>query len=423
MTTGREVETLQAPQTDQTRFCPYHGEAVLLADCPIVATNKEVNARAGAKQKNRAEEETVHPYSFSAEVGAGGNGGTDTRAQQSIDAEPGASGRATVQVLADVEAKAGQLIESRVDGWERLVVAERPGYLFQRFHRVPELKAPVVLARPYGGAVVRPARACPICLHPLPATIDYRDTYPTVLVGHLGASKTSMVLAFMEEAGRNEPKTFGVRNFSPTEATTEYLLSIDKEIFVKFRKNEMLERTQENAIHPPLEFLTTIGLNGPSASLLIHDISGETLRNRNKRLEQAPSVLWADTIVFIYNPENSPVMDSEGLTGQANILNGIFDDLSLRGSNDSLGNPYVVPPLLFVISKADLIPNCPDLRQGSYTDADVHAALRALGDQAVINAANRFPTVHWRLMAPMPAQGGGPQGVVDVLSLLLRLIQ
>ncbi len=76
----------------------------------------------------------------------------------------------------------------------------------------------------------------------------------------------------------------------------------------------------------------------------------------------------------------------------------------------------------FVLSKADIVPSCPDL-EGEYSDEDVRSALRSLGDQAVINAANRFPVVHWHLMAPMPAQGGGPQGVGEVLSLLLRQLR
>lgn len=106
---------------------------------------------------------------------------------------------------------------------------------------------------------------------------------------------------------------------------------------------------------------------------------------------------------------------------QANIVNGIRDDLESRGPYDASGRAYVDPPLLFVVSKADLIPNCPDL--SDYTDADVHNALRSIGDQAVINAANRFPTVHWLLMAPMPQQGRDPQGVGDVLAALLSQLK
>jgi hypothetical protein len=277
-----------------------------------------------------------------------------------------------------------------------------------------------MLARGYGGAVVRPARACPTCLHPLPATIDYRDTYPVILVGHEGSSKTSTIVALIDAAGSNEPEALGVSRFMPTEATSRYLLSMDEKIFVNFRNGIGPERTQQNTIHPPLEFLTTLGLGGPAASLLIHDVAGETLTNPDTRLQQAPSVLWADAILFIYNPENSPLLTDGSFPDQAHILNGLRDDLETRGPRDPSGRAYEEPALLFVVSKADLVPNCPDLREGTYNDTDVHAALRSLGDQAVINAANRFPTVHWLLMAPMPEQGGGPQGVIPVLKLLLQ---
>jgi hypothetical protein len=419
MTTERQVATLEAPQADQRRFCPYHGGYVLLADCPIVATNDEVTAGAGARRGSLAS--TTASADFSSEVGGAGNGGTETGAHQ-VKVESTTQGRTRVRARADVPPQVGDLVLSKIDDKQRLVVAAAPGYTRRLLRGAPELDAPAVLARAYGGAVARPARACPTCLHPLPVTIDYRDTYPTVLVGYKGSSKTSTVLALIEEAGRHEPEFFGVSNFSPTEATSRYLLSIDKQIFVNFRNNVKTQRTQQSEIHPPLEFLTTIGAGGPSASLLIHDVDGETLADPNMRLKRAPSVLWADAILFIYNPQDSPQLTNGENPEQATILNGIRDDLESRGPRDASGRAYVDPPLLFVVSKADLIPNCPDLSDG-YTDADVQNALRSIGDQAVINAANRFPTVHWLLMAPMPSHGGGPQGVLDVLSVLLRQLR
>jgi hypothetical protein len=421
MTTEHLVETLAPPSADQRRFCPYHGGYVLLADCPIVATNDEAVAAMGTK--SGASGAKAAGANFSSEVGGARDGQTETEARLAKDAEPRAEGRILVRARADVQSQVGELVLSRIDGKQRLVVAKGPGYVRRMLRAAPELKAPAVLAQAYGGAVTRPARACPTCLHPLPVTIDYRDTYPTVLVGYKGSSKTSTVVALIEEAGRHEPADLGVSNFSPTEATTRYLLSIDEKIFLKFRQGKDLERTQQNEIHPPLEFLTTIGVGGPSASLLIHDVAGEALRDPNQRVRQAPSVLWADVIFFIYNPQDSPLQSKGDNPDQATILNGVRDDLEARGPEDASGRPYVDPALLFVVSKADLIPNCPDLSSRSYTDADVHAALRSLDDQAVINAANRFPKVHWLLTAPMPEHGGGPQGMVKLLSLLLSQLR
>lgn len=416
MTTEHAIEVLEAPGADQRRFCPYHGGYVLLADCPIVATNDEALAAMGTRRGSPVSTASDADYT---EMSHTDNGEAEVHAQPDEDAASPGQGRIRVRARADVQPQVGELVLSRVDGKRRLVVAMGPGYTRRMLRAAPELKAPAVLARAYGGAVTRPARACPTCLHPLPVTIDYRDTYPTVLVGYKGSSKTSTVVALIEEAGRHEPEDLGVSNFSATEATTRYLLSIDDKIFLKFRQGQGPERTQQQDIHPPLEFLTTIGVGGPSASLLIHDVAGEALRNPNQRVRQAPSVLWADAILFIYNPQDSPSCTTGENPDQATILNGVRDDLEARGPEDASGRPYVDPALLFVVSKADLIPNCPDLSSGSYTDADVHAALRLLGDQAVINAANRFPTVHWRLTAPMPEHGGGPQGMVELLSLLL----
>jgi hypothetical protein len=418
MTTEHQVETLQAPQADQTRFCPYHGGYVLLADCPIVATNDEGTATTTTRRTSPTSTTSSADFSGLAVV----DGETETQSQQTGDPEPPAPGRTRIRARADIQPQVGELVLSKIDNEQRLVVATGPGYTRRLLRGTPELEAPAVLARSYGGAVVRPARACPTCLHPLPVTIDYRDTYPTVLVGYEGSSKTSTVLALIEEAGRHEPEHFGVSNFSPTEATSRYLLSIDPKIFVNFRNNVETQRTQQSKIHPPLEFLTTIGVGGPSASLLIHDVDGETLANPNMRLKRAPSVLWADAILFVYNPQDSPQLTSGENPDPATILNGLRDDLESRGPRDASGRAYVDPPLLFVVSKADLIPNCPDLMDG-YTDADVHNALRSLGDQAVINAANRFPTVHWLLTAPMPAHGGGPQGMVGLLSALLSRLR
>jgi hypothetical protein len=418
MTTERHVETPQSPRADANRFCPYHGGYVKLADCPVVATSDQVNRSAGARDESRAAAGAAPSLEYHADLG--GADDESAGSATAVDSKPASGARSRVRVRADVVAQVGQLVESQIDGRERLVLATGPGYVPRRLRQAPELEAPAMLARGYGGAVVRPARACPTCLHPLPATIDYRDTYPVILVGHEGSSKTSTIVALIDAAGSNEPEALGVSRFMPTEATSRYLLSMDEKIFVNFRNGIGPERTQQNTIHPPLEFLTTLGLGGPAASLLIHDVAGETLTNPDTRLQQAPSVLWADAILFIYNPENSPLLTDGSFPDQAHILNGLRDDLETRGPRDPSGRAYEEPALLFVVSKADLVPNCPDLREGTYNDTDVHAALRSLGDQAVINAANRFPTVHWLLMAPMPEQGGGPQGVIPVLKLLLQ---
>jgi hypothetical protein len=408
-----ETDRLVTPTADEERFCPYHGGWILLADCPIVATNDEFNANAGANSPQDAK--TTQPDGIEnllADLGASGD------QEKPAAGETTPTPARTKRRMAAEVIRAGSLVTSRVDGDERVVLALGPGYVKRRFRGPEALRSPAELALRSGGPIARPARACPLCRHPLPATIDYRNPYPIALVGHSEASKTSTVVALIEEAGRRDPAEFGVGRLMPTEATTLYLHKLDPKIFVNFRQGTGIARTQGQH-HPPLEFITTLPNSGASISLLLHDVAGEDLMQPNMRLKRAPSVLWADAILFLYNPEHSPAMNDSGQRGQSTILNGIRDDLESRGPVDASGRPYQEPPLLLVVSKADLLPRQYPIVGRRYRDQDVQQALRDLGDGAVINAANRFPEVHWLFMAPMPDGGGGPVGVVELFRLLL----
>lgn len=417
------IDQLSSPTADAKRFCPYHGGWILLADCPIVATNAAFNQEAGAEDPQAAKPQNPAGAGglddLLSALGASGADAT-TEAKDDDTASAPASGRTKRSMPAEV-IHAGSLVRSRVDNAERVVLALGPGYVKRRMRRAEELKSPAELALRSGGPIAGPARACPFCRHPLPATIDYRNAYPIAIVGHSEASKTTTVLALIDEAGRRDPSDFGagVDRLMATEATTLYLHQIDRQIFVKFRKGQSLSRTQAQH-HPPLEFLTTLPKTGESISLLLHDVAGEDLMDPVRRVKRAPSVLWADAILFIYNPEHSPEMDESGQLGQATILNGIRDGLESRGPVDASGEPYGEPPLFVVVSKADVLERQYPIAGHGYRDQDVQQALRDLGDGAVINAANRFPDVHWLFMAPMPQGGGGPVGVVELFQSLLK---
>ena len=173
--------------------------------------------------------------------------------------------------------------------------------------------------------------------------------------------------------------------------------------------------------HPPLEFVTTLGVGGPSVSILLHDVAGEDLEDRDLRMDRASSVLWADAIIFLYNPEDSPQLDLTDRQDQAAILNGLRDDLEARGELDASGNEYKDPPLLLVVSKADLVVPMDLLAtEGIGGAEDVQKVLRRLRDGAVINAAKRFPRVSWHFIAPIPKDGSGPQGVIPLFRTLLE---
>ena len=416
------LESIRAPRADTERFCPYHGGYILLANCPILATNEDFNAEAGAPPITTARRPPTAPAGFAATVGVDTEDEDETAdvADEPPAARPASTGRTSVSMIADT-INVGVLLKSRIDEEERVVLARAPGYQRRRGRPAPTLKSTAELALHHGGPASRPARACPHCRHPLPATLDYRDAYPVVLVGHTESSKTSTVLAIIDEAGNCEPSEIGASTFIPTEATMRYLQRIDPHILVNFRRGTGPHRSQRT-YHPPLEFVTTLGVGGPSISILLHDVAGEDLTDRNLRMKRAPSVLWADAIVFMYNPEDSPSLDRTGVQDQAAILNGIRDDLEARGPHDASGHPYKDPPLLVVVSKADLIldpENLEALETGAYSDQDVQKQLRRLRDGAVINAAKRFPKRSWHFIAPMPEDGGGPQGVISLFRQLL----
>ena len=420
-----------APPYSAQRFCPYHGGFIMLADCFVVATNDTYAA--APRRRSARSGHGIAGDSLDEDLGApagAGDDDDDTEAMPRRSSAPAAA-RTRQRIRADLAPTVGDVVTSDIDGRDRHVLAQAPPppqALKRRRFQAAEahvLKSPAELAVSSGGARAaraRPARACPICRHPLPATIDYRDPYPIAMVGHTQASKTSTVLALIESVGNEGPEALGVESFSPTELTSQYLRSLDARIFEQFRRGHGPPRTQRRH-HPPLEFVTTLG-DGSPATVLLHDVAGEDLMDPNTRLERAPTVLWADAIVFVYNPEDSPrhkrTTDSDRMD-QAVILNGVRDDLESRGTHDPSNHRYTDPPLIIAVSKADLLNPAPDVSDGPAPESEVKDALRKLGDGAIVSAARRWPEVHWRFIAPQPPSDE-PQGVIELFRLLLSLL-
>ncbi len=422
-----------SPPYTAERFCPYHGGFIRLADCFVVATN-DTYAGAPPRRESARSGPGMAGNSFDEDLGApaaGDDEDDEAEAAGRRSAPAGGQARTRQRMRADLAPSVGDVVTSDIDGRDRHVLAQAPPpppTLKRRRFQPAEahvLKSPAELAVSGGGARAaraRPARACPICLHPLPATIDYRDPYPIAMVGHTQASKTSTVLALIEGVGNEGPESLGVESFSATELTSQYLRSLNPRIFEQFRRGHGPPRTQRRH-HPPLEFVTTLG-DGSPATVLLHDVAGEDLMDPNTRLERAPTVLWADVIVFVYNPEDSPrhkrTTDSDRMD-QAVILNGVRDDLEARGPHDPSNRRYTDPPLIIAVSKADLLQPTPDVRDGPAPDSEVKGALRKLGDGAIVSAASRWPEVHWRFIAPQPPSDE-PQGVIELFRLLLSLL-
>lgn len=378
------------PTFDTKRFCPYHGEFIDLATCPVVATNQVWIARWLQRQQRR-QEPTFESRPESAEPHLSAP-------------DPLSTGRAT--------------LTSEVDEQERILLSRAPRRpptgpkrRFERGPTAPALPSPAQLAKRMGGDRARPARACPVCLHPLPLSVDYRDPISVALVGHSQASKTTTMAALVDLAnkGQDGPQALGLSEFSPTETTSRSMAATLR----GYRNGGQTEGTPGGRFHPPLEFLTTA--NGQSSVLLLHDVAGEDLMHPDERLVWAPYVLWADAVVFVYNPEESPALGlKEAEMDQSTILNGVRDDIE--------GRPHTgiaPPPLIVAVSKSDLIADAPAPARA--TQEDVRRVLHGLGDADILTAAERWETVRWHLMCPQPPTGR-PDGVIQVFRDTLSLV-
>jgi hypothetical protein len=396
---------------EDKRFCPYHGDFIRLADCSIVATNEEYVNRDSEDGSEATLEDVLAGLNAEAEKA------TMTRRRRK------ARGRG----------RRGERIVSTVDGKSRLVVhdppqppAQQPRGLFARKRPEP-LPLPAELALSVGGARVRPARACPECKHPLPEAIDSHDPMLIPLVGHTAASKTTTMAAFIDQLSEQGPGAFNLSDVGPTEATSARLT----ETMRLYRSGEEVKGTEADTWMVPMEFFAEPGNGMPPAVLFFHDVAGENVMQANQRLVNAPFVLWADAILFVYNPEASPRLRPSGHDQemdirardieQSAVLNGLLNDLKANPRLDPNGNQHNTPPLVVAVSKADVLPGSPPIETGSGSETAVKAALHDLGDRGFVAAGERWPEVHWRFIAPQPPNSR-PQGIVDLFSLLLSIV-
>jgi hypothetical protein len=374
---------------DTVRSCPYHGGWVRLADCPIVATNE------------------TFVTTMQAEMG-----------QQPPDIVIDLGGSGYSRFVP------GKRLLSRIDGRERLIVAAPPQRKApdrpRRFIRStsPQLESPANLAAPFGGQRLRPVRACPdpMCQHPFPLNIDLRDPISVAIVGNSGASKTTTVAALMRELGRFGPAALGVESFAPTESTSREI----REAVKLMNAGDSVGGTHGGMFHAPLEFSTELQGNLP-VTVMVHDVAGEDLMDEEKRLLHASHVLWADVVLFVYNPEESPALAIvESSADQSAVLTGVFNDLESDPPTNLDGSPRW-PGLVVAVSKADLLRSPPDLSNGPAPDEDVVQALFDLQEGSLVHAAKRWGTdVRWRFIAPQPKVGES-QGVVELFKQVIDI--
>ncbi|MDX6719620.1 MAG: hypothetical protein QOJ63_1874 [Solirubrobacteraceae bacterium] len=413
------------------RFCPYHGGYVKLAKCPIVATSVRFNEEDKVRRRRQPAARARPLDDIDEDLGGDDLDDDVEPLDEPAVVRPGAV--VTRNVLGDLGPRIGEPLTSRVDGVERVVLAVAPGLPVpaarprgRRFAHRPQGPPPtgtlptlMDLAGGRDGRRARPARACPECWHPFPVTIDQRNAYPVALIGHAEASKTSTVLALLDDVAQHGAAELGVRSFAATEQTMRNLARNDSQVFANFRKGIGPKGTQPEH-HAPLEFLTYLPNTDRQVALLVQDAAGEDLMDEETRAFR--TFLWSDVVIFLYNPEDSRAAGGDRLD-QAVLLDSVRNDIESYGGYDASGREFPEPKLIVAVSKADLLDGAPDLQDGPAPEEEVMTAVVGLGDGALVSAAERWKKVHWRFIAPMPDHGGGPQGVTDLFSLLLTLLE
>lgn len=205
-----------------------------------------------------------------------------------------------------------------------------------------------------------PARACPQCHYPLPASIDRRRAAVVAVVGVNRVGKTHLLASSLSQAYRQAGlRPIGCNEFEPDENTGSRFM---RQYYTPlFRNGEVLDKTPpENpeARFDPFVFDVTIA-DGEPFSLVMHDISGEDLGDRRLRARHATFLHSARGVIFVVDPRDIddlrdaivPLMPSEDESGwdQGTLLAACLREGGM------LDRPRPVP-LAVAIAKADLLP-------------------------------------------------------------------
>lgn len=242
------------------RRCPYCGRTFRLGQCPIVATNKVFTG-------------------------------------ETADPQP-ASGAVTYGMVGSD------------DGGERWPIIGRPVLEIRRGRRLWDVLR--IMIRGWRLAPVDqemslqdlPARACIRCNHPLPIDIDNRRIITIAVLGTKSAGKTHYLASAMYQASRLQLlRAVGCEQFEPDEPTAvRYHEAYFEPLFV--RREQLPATDVDEAVRfSPLVYRIRFEGAKP-CSLLLHDVSGEMLRNRRHRVRFAQFIYHADGAIFLIDPEN-----------------------------------------------------------------------------------------------------------------------
>lgn len=314
------------------RECPYCASAIQLGDCPIVATSFVGEELRGLEGFNLGE---VELYS----------GDEPERLLPSTE----------WPVLVEAPRKARA---AAIDGRRGRSSIERAFADFTGSGVGAEELPPL-----HEDGLARedvPARACPRCHFPLPATIDHRPAIVVAVVGVNSVGKTHLLASSLTQAYRRRGLApIGCTEFVPDEATGSRFL--EDYYNPLFRRGEVLDFTQptdREARFKPLVFNLTLG-DGRPFSLIMHDVAGEVLGEHKARARSATYLHGARGIVFVVDPRDIDDL-RDGVIGlmpdgqELGWDQGTLLAACLR-PDGMLDRPRPTP-LAIAIAKADVLP-------------------------------------------------------------------
>jgi hypothetical protein len=350
------------------RECPYCASSIELGDCPIVATSIK-------SEFQDPGQEFIHPL------------GDDLAATELH------SGRPPLRLLSKtnwpVLKEAPRQV--RVEAIGRRRGQSGIEQAFADFTGSGGGKAELLPVHEEVGREDLPARACPECDFPLPESIDHRPAIVVAVVGVNRVGKTHMLASSLAQAYRQRGlAAIGCTEFVPDESTggrfmTRYYNRL-------FRRGEVLERTQanEDARFLPLVFNVTLDGMAPF-SLVLHDVAGELLADRQMRARGATFLHSAKGVIFVIDPRDiddlrdgvEPLMADEEDLGwdQGTLLAACLG----RGGMLDTSRPV---PVAIAVAKSDLLPQAtgeslPFLNRAAVgeSEAELHERIRSTSRQ------------------------------------------
>jgi hypothetical protein len=206
-----------------------------------------------------------------------------------------------------------------------------------------------------------PARSCPACEHPLPLSIDSRETHVVAVVGVNRVGKTYLLATSLLEALRRGglDSRLGCTEFATDDRTNANFL---RDYVTPLRTGTPLERTQVEGREEraePLVFSVSLPSSNPF-SLAIHDVAGEVLGDHKRRAQSATYLHGARGIVFVVDPRDiddlRAAIPPSLIEGEEELGWDQGSLLSVCLSDDGLLSGAPPIPVVIAIAKADLIP-------------------------------------------------------------------